>query len=139
MKSIRHHAEAIASNPAVGSAVGISPTLILEIAQIAIPMLIRCWMANRASVSPPTESEKAAELKQLAESHWLADRGTYDRHLIHRMRLQVSKAAERAGNPLWVEQVDHVSVGILDRARLSEPDEIGECLTEVATIDLSKE
>lgn len=133
MSAIKRHAKAISDNP-MADGYGVSPELILLIAQYAIPALVRCWTNSRSGVAAES---KSVAVKKLAEDSWLPAANGYEWRVIRKMRPATRDAAIKANQNLTPPQLDIMSAAILDRARLGDISEIDECLTEVATIDLS--
>jgi hypothetical protein len=139
MSAIKRHAAAIAEQPTRdGYGFAISTTILLTVAEYVIPAIIKCWINNHATAA---NADHASDLKSIASAQWIASQQEYSTWILDQMEPQTRHALRRAGTRHPNEdEIKAYSSAILDDARLGNVEDIradiGEVLTEVATVDL---
>ena len=119
----------------VGFSVGIDPITILTIAQILIPMLIKCFQTFHSTSSAPTASEKSAELKAYLLDHYDQDSKTFDSHLIDQCRQRTRRAARQNNQGrLSRSQLDAITVASLEHAMNADATTVCQCFVEAQSI-----
>ena len=133
--SMQGQAQAVAAS---APAYGLSEILVLAFVKFALPSIIKCIFDSATTASP---AERTETLKRIACENYNDD-GTYNKHLLRRMRVTSRSAALQAGDSdeeLTSAKADRYSIALLDHARNPAndfSDAVAECLPSIGQIQL---
>ena len=119
----------------VGFSVGIDPITILTIAQVLIPVLIKCFQTFHSSASATANSDQqSAELKAYLLDHYDQNSKTFDQSIVDQCRNRTRRSARKQGQPrLSRNQLDAITTATLERALNSDSASVAMTIDEAAT------
>ena len=119
----------------LGFSVGIDPITILTIAQVLIPVLIKCFQTFHSSASvTATSDQQSAELKSYLLDHYDQNSKTFDQSIVDQCRNRTRRSARKQGQPrLSRNQLDAITTATLERALNSDSASVAATIDEAAT------
>ena len=142
LMSLQVESQAVAGE--VAPKVGLAGEVILSIASVLLPALLKIWLGNCGSANGTNGTnatdgtDKTAALKAYLNDRYCETTGTFDQALLDQCRPEARRSARHAANTphgrMTRVQLDAITASSLERARSGDPATVSACLAEAAAL-----